>query len=93
MLPKTERQAQVLDFIYSFAVRRGAVPSYATIARYLGVKSRATVHKHIQALERRGLIQREGTRGTFSLRVVFDGVRCPKCNHVFLHQSSSDTVK
>ncbi len=50
--PRTQRQKQVLDYIIRFLERRGYTPSYAQIANHLGVKSRATVHKHIKALVR-----------------------------------------
>jgi len=89
MLPRTERQTQVLTFIESYVLKRGSAPSYQTIARFLGVKSSATVHKHVAALERRGLIKREGHShdGTFNLSVTSNAMQCPKCNHVFLRES------
>ena len=45
------------------------MPSYAQIARQFGVKSRATIAKHIAALERRGLLVREHEDGSFALNV------------------------
>ena len=55
-LPRTQRQKEVFDYIVSFLERRGYIPTYTQIAKHLGVKSRATVAKHIKALERLGLI-------------------------------------
>ena len=69
MLPRTQRQKEILDYITRFLERHGYVPSYAQIARQFGVKSRATIAKHIAALERRGLIVREHEDGSFALNV------------------------
>ena len=63
MLPRTQRQKEILDFITRFLERHGYVPSYTQIARQFGVKSRATIAKHIAALERRGLLSREHEDG------------------------------
>lgn len=62
-LPRTERQKEVFDYLVSFLERRGYIPTYTQIAKHLGVKSRATVAKHIQALVRLGLVTiiREGS--------------------------------
>lgn len=70
MLPRTQRQKEILDYITSFVKRHGHIPSYTQIARHFGVKSRATIAKHIAALERRGLITREHEEGSFALTVV-----------------------
>lgn len=69
MLPRTQRQKEILDYITRFLERHGYVPSYAQIARQFGVKSRATIAKHIAALERRGLIVREHEDGSFALNI------------------------
>ena len=72
MLPRTQRQKEILDYITRFLERHGYVPSYAQIARQFGVKSRATIAKHIAALERRGLLVREHEDGSFALNVKVD---------------------
>jgi repressor LexA len=69
MLPRTQRQKEILDYITNFLERHGYEPSYAQIARHFGVKSRATIAKHIAALERRGLLVREHEDGSFGLTV------------------------
>ena len=69
MLPRTQRQKEILDYITRFLERHGYVPSYAQIARQFGVKSRATIAKHIAALERRGLLVREHEDGSVALNV------------------------
>ncbi|MGI9065079.1 MAG: transcriptional repressor LexA [Pyrinomonadaceae bacterium] len=72
MLPRTERQKDILDYITRFSERNRYEPSYAQIARHFGVKSRATIAKHIAALERRGLITRTHEDGSFALSVKVD---------------------
>src|SRR6266478_1431796 len=69
MLPRTQRQKEVLDYITRFLAKHGYEPSYAQIARNFGVSSKATIAKHISALEKRGLIKREHELGRFTLAV------------------------
>ena len=69
MLPRTQRQKDILDFITRFLERHGHQPSYAQIARHFGVKSRATIAKHITALEKRGLLARQHEDGSFGLNI------------------------
>jgi repressor LexA len=69
MLPRTQRQKEILDFITRFLDRHGHQPSYTQIARHFGVKSRATIAKHITALEKRGLLARQHEDGSFGLNV------------------------
>ena len=72
MLPRTQRQKEILDYITLFLERHAYEPSYAQIARHFGVKSRATIAKHIAALERRGLLTRTKEDGAFALSVKVD---------------------
>ena len=69
MLPRTQRQKEVLDYITRFLAKHGHEPSYAQIARHFGVSSKATIAKHVAALEKRGLIRREHEPGCFTLAV------------------------
>ncbi len=69
MLPRTQRQKEILEYITLFIERHGYEPSYAQIARHFGVSSKATIAKHIEALERRGLLARRRTDGAFGLSV------------------------
>jgi repressor LexA len=59
----TRRQREIVDFIQGYLRRRGYAPSIVEIGRHLGVASPATVHKHLQGLERRGLIRRRAHQG------------------------------
>src|SRR5437870_12542468 len=72
MLPRTQRQKEVLDYITRFLAKHGHEPSYAQIARNFGVKSKATIAKHISALEKRGLIRREHEEERFTLAVIVE---------------------
>ncbi len=74
MLPRTQRQKEVLDFITRFLAKHGHEPSYAQIARHFGVSSKATIAKHIGALEKRGLLKRGHDDGAFNLALSVDEV-------------------
>ena len=54
----TKRQKEVLDFLVSFVNKHGYSPSFEEIARALKLTSLATVHKHINTLERKAFIRR-----------------------------------
>ena len=58
----TRRQKEILDFLESFVTRNGYSPSFEEIARGMGLKSLATVHKHITNLEKKGLLDRVHNR-------------------------------
>ncbi len=65
--PRTQRQKEILEYITRFIERHGYEPSYAQIARHFNVSSKATIAKHIAALERRGLLSRHHEDGSFGL--------------------------
>src|SRR5437588_6143129 len=69
MQPRTQRQREILDYITRFIERHGYEPSYAQIARHFGVSSKATIAKHIAALEKRGLISRHHEDGAFGIEI------------------------
>ena len=54
----TRRQKQVLDFLIHFINRHGYSPSFEEMASGLRLSSLATVHKHLQVLEKTGFIRR-----------------------------------
>jgi repressor LexA len=58
----TRRQKEVLDFLSDFLRRNEYSPSYEEIAHGLGLKSLATVHKHITNLVNKGLLERSHNR-------------------------------
>jgi repressor LexA len=54
--PLTKKQKEVLDYIESFIQDQGYTPSYREIAEGLGLSSPSTVHRHVQALCEKGVI-------------------------------------
>jgi repressor LexA len=70
----TRRQKEILDFLESFVARNGYSPSFEEIARGMGLKSLATVHKHITNLEKKGLLDRVHNRSR-SIDVLPPGTR------------------
>ncbi|OGD88039.1 repressor LexA [Candidatus Curtissbacteria bacterium RIFCSPHIGHO2_01_FULL_41_11] len=52
------RQKQILDFLHKYIKENGHAPTLVEIAKKLGVRSLATVHEHLQTLERKGLIKK-----------------------------------
>ncbi|MBI2327450.1 transcriptional repressor LexA [Candidatus Curtissbacteria bacterium] len=53
-----KRQRQILDFLNNYISEHDHAPTLVEIAKKLGVRSLATVHEHLQTLERKGLIRR-----------------------------------
>jgi len=52
------RQKQILDYLGYYIAKFGNAPTLVEIAKKLGVKSLATVHEHLETLEKKGLIKR-----------------------------------
>lgn len=67
MQPRTKRQKDVLDYIKLYIEKHGYEPSYQQIANRLNVSSKAGIAKHIEALEKQGLITRVRENGMFKL--------------------------
>jgi len=55
----TPRQKAVLDFIKEFIATRGYAPSYREISEHFGFSSLGSVHKYINALKNKGVLQNE----------------------------------
>ncbi len=53
-----KRQRQIVDFIAQYIQRNGYSPTLREIADAIGVNSLATVHEHLQALERKRIIRK-----------------------------------
>ena len=52
------RQRQILDFVAQYIQTHGFSPTLQEIARALNVRSLATVHEHLETMERKGVIKR-----------------------------------
>lgn len=53
-----KRQRQIVDFIAQYIQKQGYSPTLQDIADALGVSSLATVHEHLQALVKKGVIRK-----------------------------------
>ena len=53
-----KRQREILDFISQFIQKSGFSPTLQEIADALGLSSLATVHEHLRALVKKGVIKR-----------------------------------
>jgi repressor LexA len=71
--PATERQRRILDVIVAFTAERGYPPSVREIGERVGLSSSSTIHAHLKALEKRGLISRDPTKP----RALRSGVKPP----------------
>lgn len=52
----TKRQEEILDFLKSSIALNRVAPTYDEIAAHFGLRSKATIFKHIHALERKGVL-------------------------------------
>jgi repressor LexA len=58
----TRRQKEILDFLRRHIDRRGYAPTIEEIGDHFGLRSLATVHKHLANLQEKGLIRRQTYR-------------------------------
>ncbi|MBN1552176.1 transcriptional repressor LexA [bacterium] len=58
----TQRQKEIYDFIKSYLSRNGIAPTVTEIQSFFKLRSVATVHKHLTALENRECIRRSKNR-------------------------------
>jgi repressor LexA len=56
------RQRQILDFLRSHTAKHPYPPTVREIGQAVGLSSSSTVHMHLNALERKGLIHRDPTK-------------------------------
>src|SRR5215475_9792772 len=54
----TKRQKQILDFITRFLDEKGYSPSLMEIGEHFGLRSPATIHKHVDNLRKKGLVRK-----------------------------------
>ncbi|HIT85103.1 MAG TPA: transcriptional repressor LexA [Candidatus Ornithomonoglobus intestinigallinarum] len=65
----TEKDREIMDFIYKFGRRNGFPPTVREICGAVGLASTATVHSRLKKLEREGFIEHEDSKNR-SLRLV-----------------------
>lgn len=73
----SDRQRQILDFIRAAVVQRGYPPSVREIGEEMGLSSPSTVHSHLAALSRAGLIRRDPTKPRAIEVLEADGAASP----------------
>ncbi|HKY32700.1 MAG TPA: transcriptional repressor LexA [Candidatus Polarisedimenticolia bacterium] len=54
----TKKQKMILDFITRFLDEKGYSPSLMEIGEHFGLRSVATVHKHVDNLRKKGLVRK-----------------------------------
>ena len=74
MQTRSRRQREILDYLIEFVESHGFEPSYQQIARHCGLNSKGGVARHIEALEKQGLVKRHRTNGSFRLEVLPESV-------------------
>ena len=62
MTSLTKRQEDVLDYVKSYIASHGYPPTVREIGKALGVNSPATIQAHLEGLEEKGFIRKEGTK-------------------------------
>lgn len=60
--PLSDRQRRILEAIRAYTQEHGYPPSVREIGERVGLSSSSTIHAHLKALERRGLISRDPTK-------------------------------
>ncbi len=58
----TRRQKEMMDFLDEYIERNGYAPTIEETAEHFGLRSLATVHKHLTNLQKKGLIKRDWNR-------------------------------
>ena len=59
----TKRQRDILNFIHTFSRKKGFQPSMREIGEQFGIKSTHGVHRHLQALQKKGYLKRPPGQG------------------------------
>lgn len=59
----TKRQRVILNFIHSFSRKKGFQPSMREIGEHFGIRSTHGVHRHLQALQKKGYLKRPPGQG------------------------------
>src|SRR5512139_3985688 len=70
----TRRQKEILDFLDRHIEKKGYAPTIEETAAHFGLRSLATVHKHLTNLQNKGVLKREMNRSR-SIELVPTAVR------------------
>lgn len=71
----TERQKEILEFIYDYRRQRGIAPTHREICERFGFSSYGTAYKHLKLLQEKGFLRRDWNqkRGIELLRAIPGG--------------------
>ena len=58
----TKKQEDVLNYIKEYIVSHGYPPTIREIGGALGISSPATIHVHLQNLQKKGIIKKNGSK-------------------------------
>lgn len=61
MATLTKRQKQILEFIKSYIKKNGMSPTIQEIKKKFGLSAQSTIHQHINELEKKGFIEKNGS--------------------------------
>ena len=67
MMDLPPQQARLHRFIVTYARSSGKTPTYDLMKMAMGLKSKASIHRLICALEENGLVERSGDRRGFRI--------------------------
>lgn len=57
----TKKQKQILDFVTSYITKKGLSPTIEEIRKHFKLSAVSTVHQHIETLEKKGFIEKNGS--------------------------------
>lgn len=70
MPPLTDRQREILDFLFEFFPREQRMPSIREISEHLAVRSLNGISTHLQALAKKGYIELPQNQQARSIKLV-----------------------
>lgn len=78
----TVRQKEVLEYISSFIDKEGYAPSYQDIASFFNFSSVASVRTHLELLEKKGYIKRQGKARSIKVLRKLHSETIPILGHI-----------
>lgn len=74
----TEKQQHIYNYLESYIAEHSCPPTLRELSEYFGIRGTATAMQHLEALERKGYIQRrEGSRGIALTKKAGSSVSVP----------------